>query len=224
MEWWGVPPLNTDDFRDSGFWTLPYPEGHKRRSQLEVGTQRACRRLAFNNYFWDAEMHRRWRVVASSSGANFLPRNFDEIFEPLSFAIPKSPTTTQARPSSGQSKFSSSQLGEIIFMEHILHFEKKPREARVGKFVWVVSLSKLRGQNWDLRGGSVEQINKGQSKITELTWQNTQLTINSTVPMSIEFVVYSLFLAEALELAFEAWSHCVLTTRQLNIIHKWTCV
>ena len=98
----GYPPLNTDDFRDSGFWTLPYPEGHKRRSQLEVGTQRACRRLVFNNYFWDAEMHRRWRVVASSSGANFLPRNFDEIFEPLSFAIPKSPTTTQARPSSGQ--------------------------------------------------------------------------------------------------------------------------
>ena len=116
------------------------------------------------------------------------------------------------------------KVDQIIVMEHILHFEKKPREARAGKFVWVVSLSKLRGQNWDLRGGSVEQINKGQSKITELTWQNTQLTINSTVPMSIEFVVYSLFLAEALELAFEAWSHCVLTTRQLNIIHKWTCV
>ena len=165
----GYPPLNTDDFRDSGFWTLPYPEGHKRRSQLEVGTQRACRRLAFNNYFWDAEMHRRWRVVASSSGANFLPRNFDEIFEPLSFAIPKSPTTTQARPSSGQSKFSSSQQGEKrlikLFLWNIFYILKRSQEKQEQENLCELSVC----QNCAVRietyeGGQWSKLTKDKAK------------------------------------------------------------
>ena len=42
---------------------------------------------------------------AEAAGANLLRRNFDEIFQPLTFAILMSTTTTQTRPIYGQFKF-----------------------------------------------------------------------------------------------------------------------
>ena len=52
------------------------------------------------------KLHKRRRMAAAgAAGANLLRRNFDEIFQPLTFAILMSTTTTQTRPSYGQSKF-----------------------------------------------------------------------------------------------------------------------
>ena len=61
--------------------------------------------LHLKNVFIKLHKRRRMAAAGAEAGANLLRRNFDEIFQPLTFAILMSTTTTQTRPSYGQFKF-----------------------------------------------------------------------------------------------------------------------